>query len=97
MFNYYVNRPDARVLFCKFNSQEKILNFNLIIFGEPLLWLSTIVQCGAVIAAEAVDFQSVLTTTDGYLVDVLSSITYSKFPADVVCPLLPALFGCLGY
>ena len=35
--------PDARVLFCKFNSQEKILNFNLIIFGEPLLLLSTIV------------------------------------------------------
>ena len=38
--------PDARVLFCKFNSQEKILNFNLIIFGEPLLLLSTtIVYC----------------------------------------------------
>ena len=39
--------PDARVLFCKFNSQEKILNFNLIIFGESLLLLSgtTIVYC----------------------------------------------------
>ena len=91
--------PDARVLFCKFNSQEKILYFNLIIFGEPLLLLST--KYYSVLSSlwrRRQIFRVGIKCTDGYLVDILSSsITYSKFPADVVCPLLPALFGCLGY